>query len=108
LLVELQHFQEVEFIFYTRGHTKNLCDRMFNLLKKRYHKRQIYSIQKITSLLNEVDNVFYHHVTSEVFFDFQHLLNKFYKTIPSGSVKNPHCFWVKGENPTNVHIDTSW
>ena len=33
-LVELQYFQSVEFIFYVRGHTKNMCDRMFNLLKK--------------------------------------------------------------------------
>jgi hypothetical protein len=38
LLVELQLFKMVDFIFYIRGHMKNLCDRMFNLLKKRYHK----------------------------------------------------------------------
>jgi hypothetical protein len=44
-LVEVGYFQTVEFIFYVRGYTKNLCDRMFNLLKKRYHQSQIYSVE---------------------------------------------------------------
>ena len=85
-----------------RGHTKNLCDRMFNLLKKRYHKSQIYSIKKLTSLLNELDNIFYYHVTSEVFFDYNRLLNTYYKNIPSGSVKKNHHFWVNDDKPTTM------
>ncbi len=31
-LVEKKYFKTVEFIFYIRGHTKNVCDRLFKLL----------------------------------------------------------------------------
>jgi len=54
LLVELGFFKSVEFIFFVRGHTKNVCDRMFNLLKKRYHQSQIYSVESLSTLLNTV------------------------------------------------------
>jgi hypothetical protein len=33
LLVELGMFKLVNFLFLVRGHTKNPCDRMFNILK---------------------------------------------------------------------------
>ena len=102
LLVELQHFKEVEFIFYVRGHTKNVCDRMFNLLKKRYHHSQIFSITKLTELLNEIDNVNYIHVPSTVFFNYQLLLSLFYKIFPTGEVKKNHYFWVSDANPTTM------
>jgi hypothetical protein len=87
LLVEMQHFKEVEFIFYVREHTKNVCNRMFNLLKKRYHGSQIFSITKLTELLNEIDKVTYVHVSSTVFFNYQLLLSLFYKNFPTGEVK---------------------
>jgi hypothetical protein len=32
-LVEMKYFEEVEFVFYVRGHTKNACDRRFNQMK---------------------------------------------------------------------------
>ena len=92
LLVELGFFKSVEFLFFVRGHTKNACDRMFNLLKKRYHQSQIYSVESLSTLLNELDNVNYYHVTSEVFFDYNALLNHFYKSFPVGTVKRNHFF----------------
>ena len=67
LLVKLSLFEQVEFIFYVCGHTKNVCDHMFNLLKKRYHCSQIYSTERLSTLLNEIDNVEYTHVTSDFF-----------------------------------------
>jgi hypothetical protein len=67
LLVELSFFKQVEFIFYIRGHTKNVCNHMFNLLKQKYHCSQINSTERLSTLLNEIDNVEYTHVTSEVF-----------------------------------------
>ena len=105
-LVELQYFRNVEFIFYVRGHTKNVCDRMFNLLKKRYHRSQIFSIGKLSSLLNEIDNVNYNHVTSEVFFDYLKLLDKFYKKFVAGSVKKNHWFWVDDSSPTVMNTQS--
>jgi hypothetical protein len=71
LLVERNHFQEVEFIFYVHGHTKNVCDRMFNLLKKRYHNSQVFSAEKLTNLPNAIDNVHYKHVNWLIFYNYQ-------------------------------------
>jgi hypothetical protein len=103
LLVELKHFLTVEFIFYVRGHTNFFCDRMFNLLKKRYHKSQIFSVQKLTTLLNELDNITYHHVTSDVFFNYNELLDRFYKKFPPGTVKQNHLFWVVNGDATTMY-----
>jgi len=47
LLVELKFFLTVEIIFYIRGHTKNACDRLFNQLKKRWHKRQVFTMTQV-------------------------------------------------------------
>jgi hypothetical protein len=102
LLVELGYFKKVEFIFYVRGHTKNLCDRMFNLLKKRYHPSQIYSKEALSDLLNALDNINYYQVTSEVFFDYNALLSQFYKPFPGGSIKQNHFFWVDERNATTM------
>ena len=76
---------------------------MFNLLKKRYHQSQIYSVESLSTLLNELDNVNYYHVTSEVFFDYNALLNHFYKSFPVGTVKRNHFFWVSEDNATTMH-----
>ena len=46
-LVELNYFKVVELIFYIRGHTKNACDRLFNQLKKRWHKQQVYTMAQV-------------------------------------------------------------
>jgi len=105
-LVELNYFRNVEFIFYVRGHTKNVCDRMFNLLKKRYHRSQIFSLAKLTMLLNEIDNVTYKQVTSAVFFDYLKLLDKFYKKFPSGYMKKNHWFWVDCCSPTIMNTQS--
>jgi hypothetical protein len=42
-LVEMNFFIEVEFVFYVRGHTKNACDRMFNQMKLRFDKQDIFT-----------------------------------------------------------------
>jgi hypothetical protein len=103
LLVELNYFEEVEFIFYVRGHTKNVCDRMFNLLKKRFHKSQVFSLEKLSLLLNEIENVHYHHVDAAVFYNYQMLLGRFYLGIPSGAIKKNHFFWAQQNKPTTMH-----
>jgi hypothetical protein len=50
LLAELKYFLTVELIFYIRGHTKNACDRLFNQLKKRWHKRQVFTMTQVCNL----------------------------------------------------------
>lgn len=101
-LVEVGYFQTVEFIFYVRGYTKNLCDRMFNLLKKRYHQSQIYSVEGLKEKLNSLDNVHYYHVDCETFYDVNAMLSQCYKPFPTGSIKQNHFFWVECSNPTTM------
>jgi hypothetical protein len=48
-LVELNYFKVVELIFCIRGHTKNACDRLFNQLKKRWHKQQVFMMAQVCS-----------------------------------------------------------
>ncbi len=50
LLAELKYFLTVELIFYIRDHTKNACDRLFNQLKKRWHKRQVFTMTQVCNL----------------------------------------------------------
>jgi hypothetical protein len=57
-------------------------------------------------LLNEIDNVTYKQVTSEVFFDYLKLLDKFYKKFPSGYVKKNHWFWVDCCSPTIMNTQS--
>jgi hypothetical protein len=56
-LVEMKFFLEVEFVFYVRGHTKNACDRMFNQMKLRFHKQDIFTYKQALDALGKQDNV---------------------------------------------------
>ena len=42
-VVESRFATKLTLLFLVKGHTKNLCDRMFNLVKVTYHNRNIYS-----------------------------------------------------------------
>ncbi len=66
-LVEQHYFKNVEFIFYIRGHTKNVCNRLFNLLKIRYHKSDIYTMEMLADILNKMDDITFTHVLSDIF-----------------------------------------
>jgi len=50
-LVECGYFKNVWFIFLVVGHTKNAADRLFNLLKKFYRKKNIYTMSQLVSEL---------------------------------------------------------
>jgi hypothetical protein len=50
-LVEMGYFRSCEFDFYIRGHTKNACDRLFNQMKIRFLKRDMYSYKNILEII---------------------------------------------------------
>lgn len=52
--------------------------------------------------LNEQPHVTFKEVTSNVFFDYGDLLDRFYKPFPAGSVQSNHVFWVESARPTIV------
>jgi hypothetical protein len=47
-LTEMGYFKEVNFIFLIVGHTKNAADRIFNLVKLQYRKRNLYTFGQLT------------------------------------------------------------
>ena len=99
-LVESNFFKTVEFIFYIRGHTKNVCDRLFNLLKIRYHKSNVYTMEMLVEVLNAMDDVTFTHVPTDVFYNYDKMLDQFYKNFRPGTVQKNHYFVVHNNTPT--------
>ena len=44
-------FQKVNLIFLIKGHNKNLCNRMFNIMKQNHTKRNIYTLEETHRIL---------------------------------------------------------
>jgi len=101
-LVESGYFLTCEFIFYVRGHTKNMCDRMFNLLKKRYREHQVFTMNQLVTNLNMLENVNFQAVLPEIFFDFDDFFDHFYKPFQPNTVKKNHIFLVQHPDVTTM------
>jgi hypothetical protein len=56
-LVEMKFFQQVGFLFYVRGHTKNACDQIINQMKLHFHKQDIFAYKHALDALGKQDNV---------------------------------------------------
>ena len=91
-LVELEYFEEVEIMFYVRGHTKNACDRLFNQLKLQFHPSNVMTFRHAIAKLWEAKNVNVVAVTERMFHDWNELLDTFYTKIKSGTISNNHVF----------------
>lgn len=52
-MVEMEVFPKITLFFLIKGHTKNACDRMFNLLKMGYHCKDIFTVDQLLEILNE-------------------------------------------------------
>jgi hypothetical protein len=50
-LFNMVYFRSYEFDLYIRGHTNSACDRLFNQMKIRFHKRDAYSYKKLLEIL---------------------------------------------------------
>ena len=86
----------------SRGHTKNVCDRMFNLLKIRYRKADVFSMSQLVDVLNASDTITFNHVGPAVFFEYCEMLDCFYKNFASGTVQKNHIFVVNYLMPTTM------
>ncbi len=106
-LVECKYFKKVEIIFYVRGHTKNACDRLFNQLKKHYHKQQIFTMGQMVTALSSLRYVSFNLANSHCFLDYAEMLDFFYNKFPAGMIQQNHVFWVEDSNPTTMYIKAS-
>ena len=90
-IVEKGWAESVNLIFLIKGHTKNACDRNFNLLKKEWRHKNIYTMEQTFDVLNACENV--HAIdASGLFYDWDSLYDGFYKKPESGSVNKNHIF----------------
>ena len=101
-LVEAEYFDKVSFVFYIVGHTKNACDRWFNMLKKTYRKRNIYSFEQLTKSMNTHDNIHVNLTTESDFKDWDKFFDSLYKRPAPGTTHKTHIFSATKENKTTL------
>jgi hypothetical protein len=95
LFVELRYYRRVNIIFLVAGHTKNAADRLFNLLKVQYRKKQVFTMEQLESLLNENQYVECEKVGEDNFYDVGKFEDKIYKQNPlSGHTKKYQLFFA--------------
>ena len=91
-ILERKYFKRINLIFLVKGHTKNMCDRMFNTMKQRYHRRIIYTLEDTYKILNLDEKVTVHPTTFKNFYDWDSFFETVYKRPKGGSVKKNHLF----------------
>jgi hypothetical protein len=102
-LVEMKFFRKVTIMFYIKGHMKNPCDRMCNIMKRVYRDSQVYSFDMLLDILNSSELITAIAVKETAFFDVCEMLDTFYKPMESGTVKKNHIFYAEDSNPTVLH-----
>lgn len=98
-LTEAGFYANVNACFLVAGHTKNICDRMFNLLKLSYRQSDIYSFPKLIEVLNVADNVTPVRVQTDDFKCWEQYEDQIYKQLVSGSVNRTHLFQFNAKRP---------
>ena len=104
-LVEAGYFKKASLVFLVKGHTKNACDRNFNLLKLRYHKTDVYTYKQLIEVLSFHKQINVVPMEKEDFKDFLEWQDRFYRSPKGGDISQTHVFTVFGEgygNPTSV------
>ena len=102
-LVEKKFFAKVSLIFLVAGHTKNPCDRLFNLLKGEYRRRNIYNVDDLLKILDS--HTMCSAERAPKFFGWDKYLDELYQ-VPQGILKH-HCFAVFEQRPTTIVMKRS-
>jgi len=100
LLTELRLYRKVNVAFLVAGHTKNICDRLFNLLKLVYRKSNLYGMSGLLKVLNTAEDVTAVGVSPTDFYDWDALEDKIYKSLATGTVNRTHLFQYNIERPS--------
>jgi hypothetical protein len=90
-LMAMNYFKEVNFIFLVVGHTQNAADRLFNTLKTKYHKQNLFTFQELVESLNRSDRVMVHTATPEYFLNYEKLLSTLFWPLMR-NIKKKHIF----------------
>jgi hypothetical protein len=93
LFVELGYYKRVNCVFLVAGHTKNSCDRLFNVLKIAYRRQNMFTMEQLLKQLNTCNLVEAVQVDEGDIKDFDKFEDTIYKRITSGTVNRSHMFW---------------
>lgn len=99
LVHELGLYKKINIAFLVAGHTKNICDRLFNLLKLVYRKCNIYSFEQLINVLNEADDVTAVRTGPSDFFDWDTFEDTIYRQLTTGTVTRSHMFLFDNQKP---------
>lgn len=102
-LVELGYFKTVNLIFLIVGHTKNVCDRRFNNLKKNYNKMNVYVFDEACQILSKSQYVtVWPAENGEDWFNYEDFLLKPYKKLASAklAILKNHIFTASWDEET--------
>ena len=103
-LVEMGIFPRIRLIFLVKGHTKNSCDRLFNLVKITYHHLNVYTYDMLIDTINKNEFITVHKIESSEMYDFCKWQDLFYRSPASGTFKQTHIFEISG--PKHVSNST--
>jgi hypothetical protein len=91
-LVENKISPVVQIFFLVKGHTKNSADRLFNLIKLRYHKVNTFTYDELYDTVNESSYINVHKMRPENFYDHLEWQDKMYRRPAGGQFKQSHVF----------------
>jgi hypothetical protein len=101
-LVKLGITKIARAIFLVKGHTKNDCDRMFNLMKYDYRKMNCYTPADLISIVNQHPQVNAVAMKPSDFHDWDALENKMIKK--AEEILKNHVFAVMATSPNTILI----
>ena len=101
-LVKLRITKIARAIFLVKGHTKNDCDRMFNLMKYDYRKMNCYTPSELISIVNQHPQVNAVAMEPSDFQDWDSLENKMIKK--ADEILKNHVFAVMATSPNTMLI----
>jgi hypothetical protein len=101
-MVKLKVCHVARAIFLIKGHTKNDCDRMFNLMKYDYRKVNCYSPPELIEIVNRHPQVSAVPMNPAEFKDWDALENKMIDKMDG--VKKNHIFTVEADDSNTMMI----
>jgi flavodoxin len=103
-LVERGFFCESTVLFLIRGHTKNACDRMFNIMKKLYHKTDTFTFAQLLKTIQVDGQVAILQATAETFIGWDDALKQFYTKFQPNTIFKNHIFSCFSTAPSTLII----
>jgi hypothetical protein len=82
LLAKLNFAKDIRCIFLERGHTKNDCDRMFNLMKIQYRKSNVYTPEQLYRHIDTNKNVDCVPIADSDFLDWGKYQDRYLTKLP--------------------------